>query len=994
MAQQLRRDRGSPPDNGGSTAGNPYRPSPPVAGLGCEATNLTAPPLAALHYGALRSLYGGDPAMEVVGIFGREAELAALRSLVSGVATGRGGVGWVQGEPGIGKSMLLDVVAAEAAAAGVAVSRGGGEELMEAFPLRVMAGCLGVDRRSADPVRAQIAGLLRGEAGSVQVLDPVLAAGERMLELVDRLAADGPVLVAVEDLHWADEPSLRLWNRLSRAVNQIPLLLLGTCRPVPSREVVSRLRAAAQERGGVVVDLGPLSEPSVAELAGRLAGGAPGPRLSAELKRAGGNPLYVRELVNALLLDDLVEVSGQVAEVRAGALTPGSLTRAIGRRLSFLSAHTAEVLRLAALLGAEFDAGELAVVTGRSVVELSEPIREAVTAGVVTDRGRRLMFRHELIRDVLEQQTPASARAASHGRFARVLADADAGMDAVARHLMAVPGGLEPWAVRWLADVPESLLYAAPQVSADLLARAVALLPEDDPRRQQLACRLVQVLFWLGRDEEVRQVADAVLRHADDAETFAQMTLLAARAAGRMTDFEHNLALFAKGLEHPGLSPTWRARLMVWQAKTYVYVGSVDEGRAVGGVAFDEASRAGDAIGRAYALGALAKIPGEPAQLERIERALEGLGTDPDAMDQRLLLLQDRIRLLSLDGRRDDTIAATREALVLAEGVGTYYSVALHAAAATSRLIFGDWDDTLTHIASIDPEYLATPGLSGVHGGVAMIAVHRGDLEQARDRLRAAGHHAPYTPEDLQGRNGVTPAAALLVEAEGDPARALAVWQTWFDVPPGPDREGRYEELLHMVRLGLQLDDRAAAQAAVAAAVAECEARVSPPAYNMLVTRCCKAMFDDDAAELLSVGEDLRRLGFAVVAGYADEEAAVRLAAAGEVAAARKAFTRAVRGYHDRGGVWDVRRADARLRPYGIRRGSRTLHRRAATGWEALTPGERRVAELVADGMSNPDIAAELFLSRNTVQTHVSNVLTKLRLRSRAELIRVGAPEA
>jgi DNA-binding NarL/FixJ family response regulator len=119
----------------------------------------------------------------------------------------------------------------------------------------------------------------------------------------------------------------------------------------------------------------------------------------------------------------------------------------------------------------------------------------------------------------------------------------------------------------------------------------------------------------------------------------------------------------------------------------------------------------------------------------------------------------------------------------------------------------------------------------------------------------------------------------------------------------------------------------------------------------------------------------------------------VRLAAAGETTRARPAFSDALRTYFGLGATWDRRRLEARMRPYGIRRGPRTLHRRATSGWESLTAAETRIAGLVARGWSNPDIATELFLSRRTVQTHVSNILGKLGLRSRLEIMReAGRP--
>ena len=147
-------------------------------------------------------------------------------------------------------------------------------------------------------------------------------------------------------------------------------------------------------------------------------------------------------------------------------------------------------------------------------------------------------------------------------------------------------------------------------------------------------------------------------------------------------------------------------------------------------------------------------------------------------------------------------------------------------------------------------------------------------------------------------------------------------------------------------------------------------------------------MVADDASELARIAQDYGDLGWRLHRALALEEAAVRFAQAGNVTVGRVAFGDAVRAYADAGATLDVRRADARLRPWGIRRGPHTIHRRSAVGWDALTPSETHVARLVALGLSNPDIANKLMLSRNTVQTHVSHILRKLQMRSRVELVR------
>jgi predicted ATPase len=166
---------------------------------------------------------------------GRRAEVAALRGLVARAAQGRGGVAWVEGEPGIGKSALVAQGLAEAAGLGCAVFAGAADPLRARFPLGVLLDCLGVDARSAGGERGEIAGLLRGEGvgGMLPAGGAVAAAAERVLVLVDRLCAVSPVVLLVDDLQWADEASVSVWHRLAGATAQVPLLAVAVSRPVP-----------------------------------------------------------------------------------------------------------------------------------------------------------------------------------------------------------------------------------------------------------------------------------------------------------------------------------------------------------------------------------------------------------------------------------------------------------------------------------------------------------------------------------------------------------------------------------------------------------------------------------------------------------------------------------------------------------------------------------------------------------------------------------------
>jgi DNA-binding NarL/FixJ family response regulator len=923
-------------------------------------------------------------------IVGRTAELSRLDQLVAGLGDGRGGLAWVQGEPGVGKSALIDAVAERAATLGHAVFRAAGEELMQPFPLLLMADCLGISTGSPDAVNAGIAGLLRGEQGGNGALDPVMAAGERMLELVDRLGARGPVVVVVEDLQWADEPSLLLCSRLARAVDQIPLLLIGVARPLPQRGNLGLLRDLITERAGELIDLAPLEADSVAELAGQLANGVPGPRLRAALNRAGGNPLYVRELVDALLRDGLIEVSGETAELHGDVeATPNSLRVAIGSRLGFMSDQTRKLVQLAALLGNEFDVRELAAVTGEPMAQLADTLTDAIASGVISDTGERLRFRHELIHQILVEQTPVSIRRPLHGEFARLLAEAGSPVVSIARHLMTMPGKLDDWALAWLATVSEQALYPLPQVSAELLQRALDSDFDDGERWELLATRLAKVLFWLGRVAPAAEVAASVVARTGDDALAARMRILILRSAGRMGRPEDGVPVALRSPEDDGLPPLWRARLGAWSALNLAAAGHTDRSARLSQDAVEWATATGDPLTIAYARHAAAMSSGAPPGATSIKAALTALrGDDPESMDLRMLLMHNYIVQTMHLGLREEAESTLASALRLAEQIGTFRAAAIQAVAAAFCWRYGRWDEVLVHLKSISREFLGTETISPQHHSMAaLIALHREDRATADVHLRAAVEAAPAVLADPPvPLYPLTQAVAMRALADNDLPRAVTVMSAWLDAAPGLNAQDRHDDLPYLVRIALATGDISTANAAAAACEADIAVDDSPG--RLAAAAFCRALLEDDGDGLLSVAADYQAYGWLPYSAYALEEAAACLAEAGDTSRARKALTGAIALYSELGATYDIRRADARLRRHGIRRGPRSTHRRATTGWEALTPSEVNIGRMVAEGLSNPDIASELFLSRRTVETHVSNILGKLGLRSRVDIVR------
>ena len=389
-------------------------------------------------------------------LIGRESEMALLTGLIREVAQGRGGSVLIEGEPGIGKSALVRTAVAEAPEVGCQVFWGAGDELGQALPLLPFLDGLRVREPSANPRRNTIVRLLRGEVAADRGTDVPAVLAEQLLALVAEQCAVRPTILVIDDLQWADQASITLWGRLARSARQVPLLLVGMMRPVPQRDDLLALRRVADDAARL--QLTGLTGSAVADLVAALAGGKPDDDLLRLADGAAGNPLYLTELVAALARSSGLTVTEAGTAELAGGSAPGSLSAAIADRLGFVAGPVREVLRAAALLGADFAVPDLAIVLGRSVADLIPAVDEACAAGVLAESGHGLGFRHPLIRAALYDEMPAPVRAAWHRDAGRALAAAGASADRVARQLLRAVGGpggpaepMDEWMLDWLA---------------------------------------------------------------------------------------------------------------------------------------------------------------------------------------------------------------------------------------------------------------------------------------------------------------------------------------------------------------------------------------------------------------------------------------------------------------------------------------------------------------------------------------------------------------
>ncbi|MFE0026365.1 BTAD domain-containing putative transcriptional regulator [Amycolatopsis sp. NPDC059021] len=451
-------------------------------------------------------------------LVGREQELDLLRTAVAEVLGGRGDTVWIEGEPGIGKSALLAEALGGALPGAPRLRWAAAHELDSHIPLRLINDCLSED---AGP-----GGL---DAGQVP-------------EVVARLCGEGPLILVGDDFQWADEETVRVWEKLAELTARLPLLLIAAGRPVPRSETREGLRR--RTASGRTLRLGPLSGPDGYRLAGRLAGAPVPARRRKLVDSAGGNPCYITEIVA-----DFAE---------PGAHPGRRLIGWVSDYLTFLSAPARSVLQRAAVLGAGFTVGELAATTGLPTDLLAERIDEAREAGVLDAAGDALWFRHPLVRTALYEKTPGAMRVALHQQIAETLIASGASAVRVAEQLAAAAPAMIPWGEAWLTDYIGAVAEERPELAIELLRPLLGLgsLPPD--AQETLTAMLARLVLWLGRDPGPE--AGAVLARTADPELAAEMRWIIGYVAYRRHQVDEALRQVTDALSDDRVQGRWLIR--------------------------------------------------------------------------------------------------------------------------------------------------------------------------------------------------------------------------------------------------------------------------------------------------------------------------------------------------------------------------------------------------------------------------------------------------
>jgi DNA-binding CsgD family transcriptional regulator len=929
----------------------------------------------------------------------REAQVAALDVLAHAAHSGAGRFAVVEGSAGIGKTRLLAEARAIAGSAGMRVLVARGGELEGDF-------AYGIVRQLFEPLLATAALDLRAEllSGPAALIEPLfrtsqLAASEDacaegsfatlhgLYWLASNVAFEQPTLLAIDDLHWADAPSLRWLLYLTRRLEGVPLLVAAGTRP-PEGEgrdptLVAELIAAPEV---AAIRPKPLGRASIAVLARELHGLAPDEAFCAALETAtGGNPLFIGAVLDAVAREGTRPTAEHIP--RLLEIGTQGVSRVVGLRLARLPAEALALVRAAAILG---DGTELRHAAALAGVEASQ-LGPAAAALVRLDLLRRedpLEFFHPVVRSAVYETLDVVERDAAHRSAAELLLEAGAPPESAAGHLLRVAPQADAFVVSTLRQAAErSLAQGAAEAAVGYLTRALdeqtepaarsELLVElglaerrtngpaaadhlraglelltDRSRRGAVALELGRALWFTDRIGAGVAVFERALREVDRERDMDLYELLLAELISSVWfDPEtHPIAEARIGeLDLDALHGGLGSEILLATMAHYEYRLGLRRERAL------ELARRALAPGNLLASGSTAFYYAVTvlARAGLLDEAVSILDQAVAQARRRGDILNVAFRLTWRGTRQTDrgdlraAIADLREAtdLSVAHGmlVAWPYNVGFLAQALLEQ---GDVDEAARVIDQGDfPEQLPLNQVHPVWFRLirARLRIETGSPERGVEELLQVGETARLVPYD--NPSGVPwrgwAAEGLRLLDRNDEARALAdeelaLARRWGD----PRAIGASLRVLGLVEGGTGGIGRLREAVEV---LADSEARL------------------EHARALVDLGAALR---------LANQRTQARARLREGVDLARTV-----------GALGLAERANEEIAATGAR--PRKVLR---TGLDALTASERRVAQLAADGMSNKEIAQTLFVTIKTVEVHLSSAYRKLEISSRAQL--------
>ena len=910
----------------------------------------------------------------------RDSILDSISSLTARAVDGAGSFVVIEGEAGIGKTAVLDVARQQAAARGMLVLTARGSELEQTHPLGVATSLFGSIERSGGADQ-----LFRGAAAPAHTLFTA-PSGEGSSEPMDlrtmvhalywltlNASERDPLFIAIDDAHWADEPSLRYVAYLAERISTAPALLAAALRPgaasattigehIRSHRRAERLSLAALSRGGV---------DALIESTGNHLSGA---RHEEIWTQAGGNPFYVVELARAT-----------AEESEATVPLSGPIQASVRRRLADdgrIGARDAEAI---AFLGASADASRVGRLAGTTEAETAEAIRRLTDREILAHD--RLDFLHPIIRTTVVEAIPAVVRSQLHREAARALRSSGGSALDIAGHLLHAEPATDESSVEQLREAARGSMAAGDAEGAVRFLRRAVVEPPSADVMGPVLLELAQCETAAGEVAAADRF-EAAIAHLHPGEVRARARLAQGLALIQASSWHEAVRAFEHGLADVDPADTELMRKLESGYISSAYVGLTDHAEANRRLTGVLSSPLEDSPSRELAAWSafqqtLSMAGNAAATDELARRAIEG------GISEELVRSSQLVELVAGAfigcGRLVEDLDMLTEAIEIARQINAHAKVGVYSYCRsiplylTGRLreAIADGQTAVSvHEAGWEVFY---PGACAL---LAWAHIERGDIKSAERSVaiddEVWGQRLDFVFLLRIGR-------ARVAMARGDLQESLAQYEL---VRAAGDQMGiRSVQLLADWRTGAAVVLRAMDRR-------EDAVRVAEEAIELA----------EGWGEPIAIGRALQALGIArggaegvehlrsavrqfegspalldTVRATADLGAALRRD--GQIVEAREVLARAADGARRLGAVAIGERAQADLIAAGAR-----PRRSAVTGVESLTPSELRVARMAADGLTNREVAQALFVTPKAVEYHLANAYRKLAIEGRAGL--------
>jgi DNA-binding CsgD family transcriptional regulator len=908
------------------------------------------------------------------------------------------------GHAGMGKTRLYDAALRAGRDRDLRVVRAAGAELEQnlAFGvagqlLRSLVGEVSESERRALLSEAPKRILLpqQIDPDEDEALHDHLAVSHRLFSALAGAGERAPALLAIDDLQWCDTASLELILYLLHRLDELQIALVLTQRPAGEEESGDVLMHLAAHPRVRVEQLSPLGPDAVGELLRRELGDRVDATLIAVCcEVTGGNPFFLGALLQAL--GEEGDRSAEELARRAQTLVPEAVARSLRVRVGRLGQEPAALARAVAVLGDEVPLRHAAILADLSIAQASRAADALAAAGILLAQ-EPLRFVHPLVRQAIEQDIPASERAGRHLDAARLLYAEGAGVERVAAHLLLGRAEGSRWVVERLrAAAREARISAAPQSAARYLERALAEPPPPEERAQLLG-ELGTVEAALGAPRAAQHLREAIAGTGDPHQR-AGLALELGRACAARGEHAAAAHAFERGLREleAGSDPPVSAD--EFELRDQLEAGFIATGTMLPSL--------------------------RPRAVEQASRWLRNAPASPETQGQRLLLAH-----IALEGAH--TGEPAEQIIEFAERAWDHGQILKEAAPqwigwrlVANALISAGALERATEIAEAaiqDARRRGSPlgfATASFIRSIARLLQGRvndalADLESARGSrrfgwrqfVRAAA--SQYCLCLIESEQLDAAEAALTEDAPLEEPYDLEDAMRLYALSELRRSEGRPEEALAAALAGGRAAEQSmpffdycrwrgsAAQAALAIgdrvqALALANEMLARAEQTRVVHQRIEALRIAGICEGGSAG--LERLQAAVELGRAFPSRLETIAAlielgaalrrANERAASRLPLQEAADRAHHGGALQHYHRARTELAASGARPRREAL----LSGPASLTPSERRIAELAADGHSNREIASSLFVTPKTVEYHLRNAYRKLDIQTRGEL--------